>query len=754
MKSLLKPFQSDSSKALIDYCKQIIESLNDPNKIVALQAPTGAGKTVIMSDFMESFPNELEASNLNPNVAFVWISVGTGNLHEQSCSKIIRETGRGSLFDDAIKKDNRLKSRDVLVLSWESMFTTDDEGKFTNVIMKSRDGVLSLPQFLENTRDAGVKIILIIDESHRNETEISTKIIEEVVQPIIQIDVSATNTSLHKTNYIHKISYAQVAESQLVKKKAILNDGEDHSKTEGKDLLDIVESRRQAIAKEYEQMFLDTSRPVSKRPLKLINPLVLIQLENDKDTDLYEYKKILESKGIKNEEIAVWLSSVKENNKNIDDLDNPVKYLFFKQAIATGWDCPRACILVKLRDLSNDNNFEIQTLGRTLRMPEQKHYDNYLTDNAFVYSNFSSYKIPADVAVVQANVKKRVEDSLQLPGQRYKLQFTPPALTNEEAFDIVKSQLDDTFDDIETKNADNFQNILDSAEAKYSDSLILKKTGNTLSIQENFQGIDLAVNKILSGFMGKYGSKGLVKKIKEYIKRLLEESGKINADDNDFETKALITILDESNLNFLKQALQVNDGQENNVKVDGIEDYIFNFDKKEIESTESILERVEKYESKYFHDKCYLKAGRSKPEKVFEDRLHNAQDVVWWLKNYDDNTGFGIKYIEDGTERIFRPDYIVKIMSNNVEYIGLFDTKSGSTAKSSLVKAKALSDYSIHGKNLVKGIIACPVTDKDGSKLYFHDGENYEYKDDNSFKNDSWTLLGNKQVFSGIIKKK
>lgn len=56
-----------------------------------------------------------------------------------------------------------------------------------------------------------------------------------------------------------------------------------------------------------------------------------------------------------------------------------------KQAVATGWDCPRAKILVKLREGMGDV-FTIQTIGRIRRMPEHKHYSNELLDYAYIYT--------------------------------------------------------------------------------------------------------------------------------------------------------------------------------------------------------------------------------------------------------------------------------------------------------------------------------------------------------------------------------
>ena len=58
--------------------------------------------------------------------------------------------------------------------------------------------------------------------------------------------------------------------------------------------------------------------------------------------------------------------------------DSPIEVLIFKQAIATGWDCPRASILVMLRDIKSVT-FEIQTVGRILRMPS-----NVVVDDSIV----------------------------------------------------------------------------------------------------------------------------------------------------------------------------------------------------------------------------------------------------------------------------------------------------------------------------------------------------------------------------------
>ena len=48
-----------------------------------------------------------------------------------------------------------------------------------------------------------------------------------------------------------------------------------------------------------------------------------------------------------------WLSGRKENVAGIEKQDCMTEVLLFKQAIALGWDCPRACVLLIFRELQS-----------------------------------------------------------------------------------------------------------------------------------------------------------------------------------------------------------------------------------------------------------------------------------------------------------------------------------------------------------------------------------------------------------------
>lgn len=118
-----------------------------------------------------------------------------------------------------------------------------------------------------------------------------------------------------------------------------------------------------------------------------VNPLIVVQLPNKSDVLLESIETYLFSQGItyENNQLAVWLSDKKQNLESISENNAESIVVIIKQAIATGWDCPRAHILVKLRDNMNET-FEIQTIGRIRRMLEAKHYEDDLLDCYYLYT--------------------------------------------------------------------------------------------------------------------------------------------------------------------------------------------------------------------------------------------------------------------------------------------------------------------------------------------------------------------------------
>ena len=229
----------------------------------------------------------------------------------------------------------------------------------------------------------GVQFIIIIDEEHSNKTAKAQEIIDAFDARHI-IRVSATTKETDRSEFI-EINENDVIASGLITRAIYINEEieDDPDEDEGADILIAqADKMRQKIFEEY------------KKQGKVIRPLVLIQFPSGKPETIDEVERILESMGYtyENHMVAKWMSEDKrELTDDIVENDGQPVFLLMKQAISTGWDCPRAKILVKLREGMSEQ-FTIQTIGRIRRMPERKHYDNDTLDCCYVYTFDQDYK--------------------------------------------------------------------------------------------------------------------------------------------------------------------------------------------------------------------------------------------------------------------------------------------------------------------------------------------------------------------------
>ena len=222
-----------------------------------------------------------------------------------------------------------------------------------------------------------------------------------MINPRIILKITATPKTepsasdvLQKRAGFVEVLREDVIDAGLIKEKIITQTKEDLDKLTKKEidqdliLLELSFNKRLELQNEYKGLGLE------------INPLVLVQLPNDdharKETldksKLDIVKDFLRGKSIDEKDIAIWLSDKKENLEEIEQNDSLVSFLIFKQAAATGWDCPRASILVMFREIKSPV-FHTQTVGRILRMPEAIHYPKPNLNIGYLYTNYERNQI-------------------------------------------------------------------------------------------------------------------------------------------------------------------------------------------------------------------------------------------------------------------------------------------------------------------------------------------------------------------------
>jgi len=416
----LKQFQEKAVGQLVDSAKIFLSS-TDKGQTIVFQSPTGSGKTIMMANAIVQLIEECK-TEIKVDVAFLWLSIGKGDLHLQSMEtlkKVFDVFPTVSLIDNEFAGNREwVRSYEVAIGNWEKLRIRDKEtGEWKNVIMKDGEK-FNFRQVLQTTREKR-KLILIIDESHVGK---STKRTQELLQEIsadLIIEMSATPSieatledyqrgiwqsapvdeqseivlPAAQTRGVHiRIDPQMVIDQGLIKKELLINSEIEQRVSE------MPEADSQEVVLEAAYQKRKELKKLFEAEKSIVNPLALVQIPTAEagEDKIRAVKEFLARKGIteKNGKLAIWLADEKSavlgpKNEWVRDLDNEIEFLIFKQAIDTGWDCPRAHILVKFRE-SHSETFEIQTVGRILRMPEQKHYASEPLNVGYIYTNVQS----------------------------------------------------------------------------------------------------------------------------------------------------------------------------------------------------------------------------------------------------------------------------------------------------------------------------------------------------------------------------
>ena len=374
----LKEFQERCVEELLE------QTVFGEKEEILLQAPTGSGKTVILLEYIDRFLME------HDDYVFIWLTPGSGELEEQSMKKM-NELLPGlntKTLEDIL--NTGFEKQDTAFINWENVT------KKGNTALKELEKS-NLYDRVEQARDEGLKFIVIIDEEHRNKTEKAEGITHLFSSEYI-IRVSAT-TRRNDEAYNIKISEMEVINSGLITKSLYINQGIEDNIVLNNEIEYLL---KLAINKRREIRACCTENGIN------YNPLVIIQLPSMSEELIEQIEDFLKGEGFTYENglLAIWLADRKENIDNISENDSEQCFLIMKQAISTGWDCPRAKVLVKIRENMHED-FEIQTLGRIRRMPEAKHYGNELLDNCYLYTFDDQYteSVKQELGRNAANVK-------------------------------------------------------------------------------------------------------------------------------------------------------------------------------------------------------------------------------------------------------------------------------------------------------------------------------------------------------------
>lgn len=376
-------YQKKYINKLANTAKELLNDEYRDSATIVFKAPTGSGKTYMVSQAL----TQIVKDNLNMEFSFIWISVN--NLHEQSLNSLSRYFEDERLLDcitNTDLNDNAIEQNQIMFINWESI------NKENSLFRVDNEQNWNLKTVIENTKDNGKTIVLLIDESHRNASTDKSKELIDIINPQLIIEITATPKNTSGT--LIDIPLKEVIEEGMIKREVHINDEKSSVVKSNEDILRLALRKRTQLQTAYRSLGKD------------INPLLLIQIPNKRINDIInpedEIIGYLSDQGltIQNGKVAIWLSEDRRNKEDIELNNSPVEVLIFKEAIALGWDCPRASVLFLQREWNNERyEFNIQTLGRIMRMPEQMHYvDNPELNYGYVYTASENFTIVEDLA--------------------------------------------------------------------------------------------------------------------------------------------------------------------------------------------------------------------------------------------------------------------------------------------------------------------------------------------------------------------
>ena len=377
-----------------------------------LRVPTGGGKTWLAAKSVALVNTHLLRSK---HSVILWL-VPSKPIREQTLRALrdrqhpyhnaLREAGPITVLDlEEAKSVTRatLDTSTTIIVATRQAFQVEEEEcrkvyqssgalmhHFDNLSPTQRDELLTegegadriTPYSLANVLRLRLPFV-VVDEAHNNRTELAFDMLARF-RPGGVMELSAT-PDLERTpsTVLHSVSAVELKAEEMIKLPVVLETEPNWQQC----LADAI-GRRDALHK-----LADDERRAGAAYLR---PLVLIQSEPRRaGVDTLDFERVrnelITNHGIPASEIIV-ATGEEKGLEQVDadfklgnaDPGCPVKFVITQKALAEGWDCPFAYILVSMASLHSATAVE-QLLGRVLRQPGASHRQAWALNQSYAF---------------------------------------------------------------------------------------------------------------------------------------------------------------------------------------------------------------------------------------------------------------------------------------------------------------------------------------------------------------------------------
>lgn len=390
----LKPYQEEAADKTFSHMRLATHEFEvaKSHSSISLSAPTGAGKTVIATSMIERIIFGTETEPPDPLATFVWLT-DQPSLNQQTLEKMLSaseklQVGHLITVDDSLNQPT-LDPNKVYFLNIQKL------GVKSNLMKKTDHRQWTMFDTLAATiNERGGHYYLIIDEAHRGtgkqssaDQTLTQRLISDNLGALppapVVVGISATPqrfddrmsaaASPPRTARKVPVDPADVRESGLLKDRLAL---------EYKNEKQVMEATllRSGVAElvEFDKAWTAYSKAEDEREVR---PLIVIQVPaKTTDAQIAGWLDICaeEWKTLTGDAVAHTFEShmPREFGKHVVrylapervEHDPDARLILFKEALTTGWDCPRAEVMVSFRN-AEDYTYIAQLIGRMVRTP-------------------------------------------------------------------------------------------------------------------------------------------------------------------------------------------------------------------------------------------------------------------------------------------------------------------------------------------------------------------------------------------------
>lgn len=417
MRYTLKDYQSDAVEQLLDRLAEARSDFRSFGKrsSVSLCATTGAGKTVMSAAVIEALFDGSDEFEFDPDpgAVVIWFS-DDPSLNEQTKNRLMAASDKLG-FTDLVTIEPpfdkpRLDPGKVYFLNTQKLSVTSkltrgaqldavDDMQDTLTPQQPDDQAWTIWETISNTiKDPNLTVYLFLDEAHRGfgkrqdkaKSTIVSRLVggSSLVEPApIVVGISATigkfSTAMSEADFSQdrralapvNVDGARVQESGLLKDTVVLDFTTEHG------VFDRALVRRAAEKLKSSAGAWAEYAKSQNDPSAAVVPLLVLQIPNKPDhsevgasLDLIASIVPELTQGAvrhvlgehKPQDFGSWTVNWMEPQLVQGRTD--VRVLIAKEAISTGWDCPRAEVMVSFRTAKETDHIT-QILGRMVRNP-------------------------------------------------------------------------------------------------------------------------------------------------------------------------------------------------------------------------------------------------------------------------------------------------------------------------------------------------------------------------------------------------